>query len=200
MNIEMYSYSHSNLPKEILEHQYLVFNKFGYKINQIVNDKSHGENLQDIILNCKCDCLVIFDVDCIPLNENLFKYIKNDLNEYDLIGCIGCANHIDKNNIYVHPSFMFFNPMLYFLCGCPSLLEDNNNDVAQLFTKECLKNNKKVKYWMNSYSNDYIWDLPNDTKFGHGTVYEEKIYHQFEIRKFPQRENFINKCKQVLNN
>ena len=40
--------------------------------------------------------------------------------------------------------------------------------------------------------------LPNNTKFGHGTVYEQKVYHQFEIRKLEQHDSFIKKCKLVL--
>ncbi len=36
MNIEFYSYAHIKLPNEILKYQSLVFNKFGYKINQVV--------------------------------------------------------------------------------------------------------------------------------------------------------------------
>ena len=117
-----------------------------------------------------------------------------------MVGVIGCANHLNKNDIYVHPSFMFFKPQLYFDCGSPFLHEDHNNDVAQNFTRSCIKNNKKIKYWSNTNSNDYIWDLPNNTKFGHGTVYEQKVYHQFEIRKQEQHDSFINKCKEVINN
>jgi hypothetical protein len=199
MNIQFYSYAHTTLSTEILKYQSLVFNKYGYKINQIVNDKTHSENIEYIIRNVNVDCIVIFDIDCIPLTQNLLFYIKEDLVNNDLIGAVGCANHLNKDDMYVHPSFMFFKPQLYFKCGSPFLYDDYNNDVAQNFTRSCIKNNKKIKYWFNTYSSDYIWDLPNNTKFGHGTVYEGKIYHQFEIRKREQHENFIKKCNEILN-
>ena len=168
MNIEFYSFAHITLSNEILKYQSLVFNKFGYKINQVINDKRHYENVENFIKTKNVDCIVILDIDCIP------------------------------NDVYVHPSFMFFKPQLYFDCGSPFLYEDHNNDVAQNFTRSCIKNNKKIKYWSNTNSNDYIWDLPNNTKFGHGTVYEQKVYHQFEIRKLEQHDSFIKKCKLVL--
>jgi hypothetical protein len=198
MTHEIYSFAHINLPKIIVDQQFKVFDKFGLKINQIINDDTHGKNLENLIKNCKSDYIVIFDVDCIPLVKNIFDYINDDIQNYDLVGAIGCANHLNKNDIYVHPSFMFFKPQLYFDCGSPFLHEDHNNDVAQNFTRSCIKNNKKIKYWSNTNSNDYIWDLPNNTKFGHGTVYEQKVYHQFEIRKQEQHDSFIKKCKLVL--
>ena len=200
MNIEFYSFAHITLSNEILKYQSLVFNKFGYKINQVVNDKRHYENVENFIKTKNVDCIVILDIDCIPLTKNLLTYIQEDLIDNDLVGVIGCANHLNKNDIYVHPSFMFFKPQLYFDCGSPFLHEDHNNDVAQNFTRSCIKNNKKIKYWSNTNSNDYIWDLPNNTKFGHGTVYEQKVYHQFEIRMKNQQQQFIDKCKEVINN
>lgn len=198
MTYEIYSFAHINLPKIIVDQQFKIFDKFGLKINQIINDDTHGKNLENLIKNCKSDYIVIFDVDCIPLVKNIFDYINDDIQNYDLVGAIGCANHLNKKDIYVHPSFMFFKPQLYFDCGSPFLHEDHNNDVAQNFTRSCIKNNKKIKYWSNTNSNDYIWDLPNNTKFGHGTIYEQKVYHQFEIRKQEQHDSFIKKCKLVL--
>lgn len=199
MTYEIYSFAHISLPKPIVDLQFQVFDKFGLEINQIINDNTHGKNLENIIKNCKSDYVVIFDVDCIPLVKNIFDYINDDIHHYDLVGAIGCANHLNKQDIYVHPSFMFFKPNLYFGLECPYLCEDNNNDVAQNFTRTCIKNNKRIKYWNNTFSTDNLWSLPDNSKFGHGTIYEGKIYHQFEIRKLQQHESFINKCNQVLN-
>ena len=199
MTYEIYSFAHISLPKPIVDLQFQVFDKFGLEINQIINDNTHGKNLENIIKNCKSDYVVIFDVDCIPLVKNIFDYINDDIHHYDLVGAIGCANHLNKQDIYVHPSFMFFKPNLYFGLECPYLCEDNNNDVAQNFTRTCIKNNKRIKYWNNTFSTDNLWSLPDNSKFGHGTISEGKIYHQFEIRKLQQHESFINKCNQVLN-
>ena len=38
-----------------------------------------------------------------------------------------------------------------------------------------------------------------DLKFGHGTVFEHTIYHQYQIRLIEQQTPFLNKCKQILN-
>jgi hypothetical protein len=199
MKYEMYSYAHKNLCKEIPIYQKKVFDRFGYNLNQLISELNHGESLEYIIKTSTSDYIIIFDVDCIPLTNNLVQYIEKDLNEYDLIGATGCANHLKKDDIYIHPSFMFFKKQLYFDCDLPKLYEDENNDVAQNFTRVCIQKNKKIKFWRNLYSDDYLWDLPNKPKFGHGTVYENLIYHQFEIRKSEQHVSFINKCKSLLN-
>ena len=166
MTYEIYSFAHISLPKPIVDLQFQVFDKFGLEINQIINDNTHGKNLENIIKNCKSDYVVIFDVDCIPLVKNIFDYINDDIHHYDLVGAIGCANHLNKQDIYVHPSFMFFKPNLYFGLECPYLCEDNNNDVAQNFTRTCIKNNKRIKYWNNTFSTDNLWSLPDNSKFG----------------------------------
>lgn len=199
MTFEIYSFAHTSLPIEIAKLQSEVFKKFGYKINQLINDKTHSENLEIIIKDCKVDYLILFDVDCVPLKKHVFDCINLDIQNYDLVGAIGCANHLNKEDIYVHPSFMFFKPQLYFECGSPVLKEDCNNDVAQNFTRACIKNKKTIKYWNVTSSDDHIWSLPNNTLFGHGCIYENKIYHQFEIRKNNQHNFFINKCNEILN-
>jgi hypothetical protein len=196
----MHSYAHNTLSSEILKYQKMVFEFFNYTIQQHINEKSHSENLENIIKTCNSDICIIFDIDCIPLNPHLITQIYTDLSHHNIVGAIGCANHLHKNDIYIHPLFMAFKTTLYGECGYPSLSNDDDNDVAQKFTRECIKLNKSIKYWNNISSNDYIWDLPNGRKFGHGTIYENNIYHQFEIRNLEQHERFIQKCNQILTN
>lgn len=88
MTYEIYSFAHINLPKIIVDQQLKVFDKFGLKINQIINDDTHGKNLENLIKNCKSDYIVIFDVDCIPLVKNIFDYINDDIQNYDLVGAL----------------------------------------------------------------------------------------------------------------
>jgi len=39
---------------------------------------------------------------------------------------------------------------------------------------------------------------PRNTRFGHPTVFENMIYHQYESRVELYQEMFINKCHQLL--
>ena len=48
MTYEIYSFAHINLPKIIVDQQFKVFDKFGLKINQIINDDTHGKNLENV--------------------------------------------------------------------------------------------------------------------------------------------------------
>jgi hypothetical protein len=57
-----------------------------------------------------------------------------------------------------------------------------------LFTHDCYKKNKRVKYWLPTSVDNPPF----------GTTYENLIYHEMQIRKQSNHENFIKKCKLVL--
>lgn len=206
MNVGLYSYAFNDLNCDITYYQRLVFSKFNLKINQIIFDKNsnlpndHALGLTEIIKTASEDYLIIFDIDCIPINKSFYNIILSDIfDKNTLAGAVGCANHIDPNKIYVHPCFMAFYKNLYFECECPSLYAYENGDVAQRFTDVCILKNKNIKYWDVTDSDDKIWNLnPKNKKFGHGTIFNNLIYHQYQIRMKTQQQCFINKCKEIL--
>ena len=51
MTYEIYSFAHISLPKPIVDLQFQVFDKFGLEINQIINDNTHGKNLENLSTN-----------------------------------------------------------------------------------------------------------------------------------------------------
>jgi len=203
--VGIYSVYASDLDPDIAIYQKKVFDKLNININQIIYDKTncfndHGRLLTEISRNFKNDFFIFFDVDCIPLNDKfyniLLQYIKKDI----LSGAIASANHILPDNLYVHPCFFGFSKKLYIECNEPNLEEYENGDVAQIFTDICVTNGYPIKYWNITNGGDNCWDLPDDGgKFGHGTIYDNMIYHQFEIRSESQHDGFINKCKTILN-
>lgn len=208
MNVGLYSYAFNNLNSDIIEYQKKVFNKFGLNLKQLIFQKDskfhndHATGLSEIIKNSTEDYLIIFDIDCIPLSIDFYNCILDDVSDNNtLAGAVGCANHKDPNKLYIHPCFMSFNKSLYYECGSPSLSEYESGDVAQKFTDVCLLKNKRIKFWNVSSSLDETWNLkPINKKFGHGTVYEGLIYHQYQIRMAHQQQCFIDKCKQILSN
>jgi len=205
MNLGIYSFAHSSLNDEIAFYQKRVFDKFSIPIKQLVSSDSHPTALEKIIQDAKEDCLLLFDVDCIPLHPSFLDRIIKEVEPLNtLAGAIQCANHKDPKRSYVGPCFCGFSKTLYAACGRPSLSEWERGDVMQKFTDECRYLQRyeqvKVQYWMVTNGGDNCWDLPDDGgKFGHGTIYEGLIYHQFEIRRPEQHLPFIDKCKEVLN-
>ena len=208
MNIGIYSFCTTDLNPDIAYCQRQVFENFNLKIEQYIetpsNDtyKQHGECINKIIEQSKEDYLIIFDIDSIPLNKNFYNIIVNDIYDKNtLAGAVGCANHLNPDKVYVHPCFMAFHKKLYFDCDCPPLHAYGDCDVAQRFTDVCMFKNKKIKYWEVTDSYDRIWDLKTyNTKFGHGTIFKNLIYHQYEVRMQNQQQQFIDKCKEVINN
>jgi len=216
MKINIYSYANSDLNPEIAKYQKLVFNKFNIKINQIFGPpiqktnnnfdyEDHPNALTNIIKNSNDDLIIFFDIDCIPLSYDFYpKIIEQIKDKKTLAGAIQCANHIDKNKPYVSPAFCGFSKQLYLDCGEPSFNTDRRFitgcDNMQRFTDTCIQHNKKIIFWNITDSGNSKWDiLSHNIKFGNATIYEKMIYHQFEIRFENNHDQFIKKCKQILN-
>lgn len=205
MNVGIYSFARTDLNKEILYYQKEVFRKFNLNITQLVGDcdqYGHGEILNKIIQESPNDYIIIFDIDCIPLTKSFYNILLSQIKGGTVLsGAKGCALHIDEHTAYVHPCFFGFKKSLYYECNSPDLRYDENADTGQNFTHQCRKLGKTLKFWNVTHSNDITWESPSlNLKFGHGTVFEYMIYHQYQIRLTEQQTPFLNKCKKVLNN
>lgn len=203
MNFGIYSFSHSSLNEQIAVYQKQVFDKFSIPIQQVVSDDTHPIALEKIIRDSSEDYLIFFDVDCIPLNSTFLPIICNQIESNNtLAGAMQCSNHNDKSRLYVGPCFCGFSKILYEKCGKPFFSEWGNRDAMQNFTDQCHRlqthHQIRIQYWMVTDGGDQCWDMPEGQKFGHGTIYEKLIYHQFEIRKIEQQRPFIDKCKDIL--
>jgi hypothetical protein len=212
MNVGIYSCVNKNLNPEISKYQKLVFDKFNLEIRQvfgkeILNDdyEDHPNMMIDIINKSKEDYIIFFDIDSIPLSYGFYPLMLNQIKDNQtLSGAIQCANHIDKNKPYVSPAFCGFSKQLYIDCGEPSFNTDRTPvigcDNMQRFTNVCQHLNKNIIYWNVTNGGNQKWDISShNTKFGNGTIYENMIYHQFEIRFDSQHTSFIKKCKEILN-
>jgi hypothetical protein len=200
MNVGIYSFAHETLNKEISFYQKQVFDKMKLPIIQVISSARHPKVLETIIRQSKNDYIIFFDIDCIPLTPDFFPIICNQIKDHGILsGAIQCANHLDKMRPYVAPCFCGFSKRLYEQCGNPSLSEWERGDVMQKFTDECIRFNKSINYWMITDSGDSIWSLSShNLRYGHGTIYENMIYHQFQIRFENQQELFTKKCQELL--
>jgi hypothetical protein len=74
-------------------------------------------------------------------------------------------------------------------------------DVAEELTYVAEEKNIKLKLLYPNHSLNRIWNLDNGKyRYGNGTTYSDKFYHQFQIRNKNQIESFISKCDDVLKN
>lgn len=216
MNVAIYSYFNEDLNIEIPKYQKMIFNKFNLNIKQVVGGKvkknqdifdyeDHPNALMRIIKESEEDYIIFFDIDCIPLSGSFYPKLLDQIKDNKtLAGAIQCANHIDKNKPYISPGFCGFSKNLYYDCDSPSFNTDRTPitgcDCMQRFTDVCIEKNKNIIYWNVTDQGNERWDIfSHNTKFGNRTIYENLIYHQFEIRYEWQQSEFIEKCKQILN-
>lgn len=208
MNYKIFSYYDENY-KEVAYYQQLVFNKFGLHVNQTcqkddgheTNYIYHGQYLEDVLNHESAELYIFFDIDCIPLSADFLDVLIEKVKDKNtLSGAVGCANHIDPNFLYIHPCFMGLTKEVYKKCGSPSLLKNNNNDVAQNLTRACIDNNINLHFWDVTGCDNDKWSLGKTGKrFGLGTYFDDIIFHQYEICKdLNNSTQFINKCKSIL--
>jgi hypothetical protein len=88
-----------------------------------------------------------------------------------------------------------------FYKNIPYIVKDNNGrlicDVAEELTYQAEENNVEIKLWYPTSSLNCQWKLKNGY-FGNGTIYNNSIYHQFQIRNNEQISSFLNKCDEIL--
>jgi hypothetical protein len=217
MNVGIYSFCTSDLNPNIALYQNKVFNKFNLKINQYIEEptvdlhQQHGRVINKIIEQSKEDYIIIFDIDCIPLKYDFYKKICEQISDNrTLSGARGSSGNGMRD--YIHAGFFGFSKILYTECGSPSMDYfdgEYSGDTIQRFTDECIKLNRNIIYWEITNALDNVFYIPSKNEhFGHGTIYENLIYHQFQIscplkfinsdKHIENQNTFIKKCEEVL--
>lgn len=217
MKVGIYSFCTTNLNSEIAISQRRVFEKFKLNIHQCIENpiydpyRQHGYSINKIITNASEDYIIIFDIDCVPLHYDFYDRIVEEISDNNtLSGARGSSGNGMRD--YIHAGFFAFSKKLYYECGNPAMeyfTGEYSGDTSQRFTDECINRNKNIKYWEITDSLDNAFYIPSkNIHFGHGTVYENLIYHQFQISevnkfdsvvKFEQNQKtFINKCNEII--
>jgi hypothetical protein len=205
---QAYAYGNSNISDKVFNLQKLVFQKQNLQITQVKcsvehSTFGHGDFLNETAKKCDSKYIIFFDVDCIPLVTNLYEIIIKELEEEQcIIGIEQKCNCNSFDHTYAGPACLAFPTFLYRDLGYPSLVQNKRSDVAEELTWICEENRIKVKYFNVSSAEIPKWYLTDKKQFGIGTTYAyngvDILYHQFEIRN--NSSNFINKCKNILNN
>lgn len=98
------SFHNGNIPPEILQAQKSVFDHFGISLEQIETQLHVADVIDHFISNEPWTNIVLFDIDCIPLNNAV---IKNHLiiGHFGLTGAIQHASHIPHSIDMFRPHF-----------------------------------------------------------------------------------------------
>lgn len=206
------SYGLWDLNQEVFFAQKKVFDKFGITINQFFGRIGHPTFLDFVINNIESDFYIFFDIDCIPLVSDLVEYLINKIGYDSIIGIqqyqdlnhtyrfdfVPRVTSFEKKHIYCGPACFAISKIHYLTLGKPSFTETSRADVAEEFTFISREKGYKYHFLMKTSSDNKLWKLGEDDYFGHGTIYENKVYHQFEIRAPQNVKKFLKKCNEVL--
>ena len=194
------SFYNSNIPHDILDMQHRVFDKFGIHHEQHLTDQPHSHAIDDFILANDFDLLMLFDIDCIPLDGRIIGDAARIVTERPCIyGAIQNANHIPGSPDYVSPAFMCLTQYTYELIGRPSFRETYRSDVGGEITHRARENSIDVEFLKVASVRTPQWRLSDGTPFGHGTNYGNRVFHAFKSRHGGEtRGLFIDKCREIL--
>lgn len=193
-----------NIDPRIPEMQKKVFDKFGIDLIQIKPDvwDGHGGSidlwLRENIEKISDEVVVLWDIDCIPLNKDIVNEAIAFADAGGIMGIAQKASHIENSIIYAGPAFLVFSMKTYKALGCPTFACTDRSDCAGELTYKAREKGLEVRLLYPTHSEKPMWQLDGCIMFGKGTTFgNNDIYHAFYSRK-DNSEMFINKCEEIL--
>lgn len=205
MNVTFYN---ENVDPLVPAMQKLAFEKLGLKINQYKMEgadwKGHGGTIDDFIeevfLHSEDNILVIWDIDCIPLNADIVNEAIAFADAGGIMGIAQKANHIPNSIIYASPAFIAISRATYIALGAPKFACTDRSDCAGEITHSARQHGVEVRLLYPIHSEIPLWQLDGTIMFGKGTTFgKNDIYHAFYSRK-DNTDMFVRKCNELLNN
>lgn len=156
------------------------------------------------------DCVLILDIDAIPLSKMAVSRTLELAYSGNLVGNIQRTNHCENGkHTYVAPSYMCFTRDYYEACGSPNLSYTNKWDTGELLTVNAGRFNLPVVKWMPqhvttpNFENGELWPLADGMPhYGIGTTFGDDsgplTYHLFGAVKGVYNHMFYKKCREVL--
>lgn len=200
----------------IPKHQKLVFDKFNIPIEQYIYQpwNGHGAGVDQYIKNLgdEWEVLVLFDVDCIPLNDKIVKNVIDIVRSSRTV--IGCAqfssprahqlrrdNSKQYTHVYAGPMFISFTRETYEYIGKPSFQQTTRHDVGGEVTAAAFDKNVEVLTLLpkDKGSSPYrgalhgrYWKLPIQTTTGQ---YETCNLYKQPFMKINPQPSSVTKCQ-----
>ncbi len=145
------------------------------------------------------DAYLIFDIDCIPLQEWAMSWFLENAMAGTLVGCAQRANHLNNGrHVYAGPCALAFSRETYDRLGRPSFRGTERSDVAEEITRGCEELNIPLTLLWPTHVELPKWSLLPGVEFGLGTTYGDLVYHAFEISKGATKDRFLSRSSEVL--
>lgn len=192
------------------------FIDYFWKMNGVVVPGFEEVEVQDN-LKMNHDVIIFLDIDCIPLNYDIFDYMIEEASKGKIIGNVQRSGHIENgNHLFSAPSATAISKETFSKIGRPSAIETPRSDVMEEYTWAA-DSEIEIEYFIPSaYARPphrYDWEtdqrpywtlengLPN---YGIGTTYKhdkfgDVFYHNFQIREKHYEELFWEHCELALN-
>jgi hypothetical protein len=194
------SFYNEHIPAKVIEYQKKVFEHLGQPIKQINPEiwEGHGLTIDTYLKNTVWDYVIIFDIDCIPLNKIIIPFTINWItSNTGLFSVAQKASHIPNSIIYASPAFIAFSKQTFEILGSPTFTCTPRSDTGGELTHLALEKGLQVRLMMPVEVQKKLWHLTETEMFGLGTNYENQIYHQFYSRK-NMSDSFYTKCNEVM--
>ena len=210
---KIFSFYNKEVNPRVPVYQKAVFRHFGFQIQQVYNNEfSHGDFLNDICRQVTdAEYLIVFDIDCIPVNKKWIDDLLADLKQPDsLVGAAQTANHLrDGKNLYISPFFFAIATEYLKELNYPDMRMTEQIKKAMIFRTPWMQVSICRKSLPNRVAGWYSggprilkktngrYTTRNITRFGLGTTYHDNIYHAFYSRS-NLSNRFLEKCKQII--
>jgi len=207
-NVQAFSCYMNNIPERVAEYQKKVFNTFNMELTQELTDLPfHDFWLDKKIKSLDFDILIFFDIDCIPLKYGLYEYIVDKISDNNSIIGVEQVNQTRSSNfVYAAPACFGITKEVYEKMNKPSFGLKNEYDCGGEFSWVAPEYDVDVKLFEIKSSLNKKWKCLNK-RYGNGTIYDDWLYHQFEIRYFDfatqdkiNTYQFIKQCKTIILN
>lgn len=204
-NIKIFSCYQNNISSKIIDYQRQVFDLFNIDLIQEHTNLNHSDYLDSKMFDMNFDTIVFFDIDCIPLKPGIIEYISEQLSDNNSIIGVEQANQtIGSDFIFAGAPCFGVTKDVFLKLDKPSFRYTNRGDTGAEFTHMSKDKGVNVKLFNIKTSLNKKWKC-GEKRFGNGTIYDDLLYHQFEVRTYSDdighkinEYQFIIKCKEIL--
>lgn len=189
--------------------------KYNRNDGEIFLDQVIDYGVNKLFYEDRYDVILMFDIDCIPLNSDVLQYMFDKAMKGFIIGNIQRSNHIDNGeHVYVAPSAICISKDIYEMLGRPSFGPTKRSDIGEELCYIAEEKNIPLETFLPKHSQEFplnekgqpqdLWNLKeNMPKYGIGTTFvnlenKEMTYHLFQSRVHKFNQLFFDKCINVL--
>ncbi len=203
MKIEFNTLYWDNTPAEIIDNHKKVVDYFNIPVNYYGENTRHGQWMDRVCNHSSSDIIGFFDSDCIPLSkEKIVECVQYVAKTSTFLGIAQVSNHIlPKSHVYAAPAF-FLTTKKCWESISTSFLETRRSDVGEEFCYNA--ENKGIRYrclYPTSFDSEPVegvWPLGNYGYYGIGTVFDNTVFHLYQVRTGNNIEKFVDTCDKVL--